>query len=228
MQGGEGLTATGDVLGTLRYMSPEQASARRGVVDHRTDIYSLGVTLYELLTLRPALEGRDREEMLSQLSLGEPRPASRLNPAVPRDLETIVLTAIAKAPQERYATAKALADDLVRFLAGEPIHARRPGAVAQARKWAARHRSWVAAIGLFMLVATIGLSISTVVVWRALVAEGVQRTFGRCSSGRESAASVCRTHEPRAEGLGRRKCGPSAGDPGASAAGGGSGGFAGI
>src|SRR5206468_3980372 len=79
VQGGDGLTATGDVLGTLRYMNPEQASARRGVVDHRTDVYSLGVTLYELLTLRPAFEGRDREEVLSQMVAGEPRLPGRLN-----------------------------------------------------------------------------------------------------------------------------------------------------
>ena len=105
VQGGEGLTATGDVLGTLRYMSPEQASARRGVVDHRTDIYALGVTLYEMLTLEPALAGHDRQEMLAQLSLGEPRPPRRLNPQIPVDLETITLKAMARRPEERYATA---------------------------------------------------------------------------------------------------------------------------
>ena len=106
MQSDTGLTMTGDVIGTLRYMSPEQALARRGVVDHRTDIYSLGVTLYELLALRPAFDGRDRQELLRQITLEEPRPPRSFNPAVPADLETIVLKAMAKEPSRRYATAR--------------------------------------------------------------------------------------------------------------------------
>ena len=81
---------TGDLLGTLRYMSPEQALAKRVVIDHRTDIYSLGATLYELLTLHPVFEEEDRGDLLRQIAFGEPRPLRRLNPAVPRDLETIV------------------------------------------------------------------------------------------------------------------------------------------
>ena len=89
---------TGDLLGTLRYMSPEQALARRGVVDHRTDVYSLGATLYELLTLRPAFEGRDREELLRQIADEEPPPPRDLDPAVPAELETIVLKALAQGP----------------------------------------------------------------------------------------------------------------------------------
>src|SRR5206468_2968600 len=111
------LTRTGDVLGTLRYMSPEQALARRVVIDHRTDIYSLGVTLYELLTLRPAFDGRDRQELLRQLAHEEPPAPRRLDPAIPRDLETIVLKAMSKEVAGRYATAQELADDLRRFLA---------------------------------------------------------------------------------------------------------------
>src|SRR5262249_33666863 len=90
------LTMTGDLIGTLRYMSPEQALAKRGVIDHRTDIYSLGVTLYELLTLQHAYDGRDREELLRQIASEEPRPPRRLNKAIPRELETIVLKAIQK------------------------------------------------------------------------------------------------------------------------------------
>ena len=99
------LTHTGDLVGTLRYMSPEQVLARRGVVDQRTDIYALGATLYELLTLRPAFDGRDHQELLRQIALDEPVRPRRLNPAVHRDLETIVLKAMAKEPSCRYPTA---------------------------------------------------------------------------------------------------------------------------
>src|SRR5437763_15676049 len=88
------LTATGDLLGTLRYMSPEQALAQPVGVDHRTDVYSLGATLYELLTLEPAFPGRDRQEILRQIALEEPRPPRRLNARIPAELETIVLKAM--------------------------------------------------------------------------------------------------------------------------------------
>src|SRR5207247_512728 len=103
------LTQTGDLVGTLRYMSPEQALAKRGLVDHRTDLYSLGATLYELLTLEPAYRGSDREELLRQIAFEEPRPPRRMNQAIPADLETIVLKAMAKGVEERYATAQELA-----------------------------------------------------------------------------------------------------------------------
>ena len=130
------LTHTGDIVGTLRYMSPEQALARQGVVDQRTDIYSLGVTLYELLTLRPAFDGRDHQELLRQIALDEPTRPRRLNSAVPRDLETIVLKAMSKDPSSRYATAQELAADLRRFLEDRPILARRPGPVERSLRWA--------------------------------------------------------------------------------------------
>ena len=119
------------------------------MVDRRTDVYSLGVTLYELLTLRPAFDGSDREELLRRIAQEEPIPPRRLNPAVPRDLETIVLKAMAKEPERRYATARELADDLRRFLEDRPIRARRPGplerlgAVAPAcRRRPPRRRCW--------------------------------------------------------------------------------------
>jgi tetratricopeptide (TPR) repeat protein len=145
------------VVGTLRFMSPEQALGQRALVDHRADVYSLGATLYELLTLEPALNGRDRQELLRQIALEEPRPPSRLNRAVPAELETVVLKAMAKNPAERYATAQDLADDLRRFLEDKPVRARRPSPRERAVRWARRHKAAVAAAfaGLVIVVAAL-------------------------------------------------------------------------
>jgi serine/threonine protein kinase len=160
------LTLTGDLLGTLRYMSPEQALARRGLVDHRTDIYSLGATLYELLTLQPAYAGTDRQELLRQIALDEPRPPRRHNPAIPADLETIVLKAMAKGVEERYATARELADDLRRFLEQKPILARRPALLERAAKWSRRHRTAVTTAVVLLLLAAVGFAVSTALIAR--------------------------------------------------------------
>jgi serine/threonine protein kinase/WD40 repeat protein len=141
-----GLTMTGDLVGTLRYMSPEQALAQRVAVDHRTDVYSLGATLYELVTLEPAFPGGDRQELLRQIAFEEPKPPRRLNPAVPAELETIILKALEKNPAERYATAQELADDLQRYLRDEPIRARRPSLLLRLRKWARRHQPVVVTV----------------------------------------------------------------------------------
>ena len=139
-QGQVGLTVTGDLVGTLRYMSPEQALAQPTGVDHRTDIYSLGATLYEFLTLEPAFNVHDRHELLRQIAIEEPRPVRKVNKAVPADLETIVLKAMAKNPGERYATAQEMASDLRRFLRDEPILARPLTLLKRTRRWARRHR----------------------------------------------------------------------------------------
>jgi serine/threonine protein kinase len=147
-----GLTMTGELLGTLRYMSPEQALGRRAAVDHRTDVYSLGATLYELLTLEPAVPGSDRREVLRQIEWDEPRRLRRLNRAVPPELEVIVRKAMAKDPAERYATAQELADDLRRFLEDKPIRARRPTLGQVAAKWARRHRGVVVTAAVAVVV----------------------------------------------------------------------------
>jgi eukaryotic-like serine/threonine-protein kinase len=159
-----GPTMTGEMVGTLRYMSPEQALANRVMVDHRTDVYSLGATLYELLTLKPLFKGRDRQELLRQIAFEEPRPPRRVNGAIPEELETIVLKAIAKEPADRYATSKELADDLRRYLENKPILARRPTFSQRLRKWSQRHRSLVAATTLFLVLATVGLAVSVVLL----------------------------------------------------------------
>ncbi|MEX2318187.1 MAG: serine/threonine-protein kinase [Pirellulales bacterium] len=163
MQTDSGMTMTGDVVGTLRYMSPEQAAGRTALVDARTDVYSLGATLYELLTQRQAHPGDDRQSLLRQIVEVEPIRPRRLNPAVPIDLETIVLGAMAKSRDERYASAQALADDLERFLSGKPTLARRPTIFDRTAKWARRHRSLVAvaaaALVLLTLVSAVGMAL---------------------------------------------------------------------
>jgi serine/threonine protein kinase len=133
------LTITGELLGTIRYMSPEQALAKRVVVDHRTDIYSLGATLYELLTLEPVFKGHDRQELLRQIAFDDPMPARRLNGRIPRDLETIVSTALAKAPDHRYASAKDMAEDFRLFLNDQPIKARPEGVIRWLWRKSSRH-----------------------------------------------------------------------------------------
>lgn len=152
-----GMTRTGDLMGTLAYMSPEQALGKREV-DHRADVYSLGATLYELLTLRTAFQGRDRQELLRKIANDEPIGPRRLNDAIPRDLETVVLKAIEKEPGGRYATAREMAEDLGRFLDDEPVRARRPNGLEQVGKWARRHRPVVvtAAVLLPLMMAIAG------------------------------------------------------------------------
>jgi tetratricopeptide (TPR) repeat protein len=151
------VTMTGDLVGTLRYMSPEQALAKRVVVDHCTDVYSLGATLYELLTLRPAFEGSDRQELLRQIAFEEPTPPRRLDRSIPGELETIVVKAMEKNPRDRYPTAQELADDLRRFLEDRPIRARRPSVLQRLRKLTRRHRAVVTTAAACLLVALVAL-----------------------------------------------------------------------
>lgn len=139
------LTATGDLLGTIQYMSPEQASGRHRILDHRTDLYSLGATLYELITLQPAFAGGSSHDMPRRILEEEPRAPRTINRAIPLDLETIVLKAMAKEPDKRYRSAAAMGDDLRRFLDGRSISARRPSLVERAQRWLRRHRALVAA-----------------------------------------------------------------------------------
>jgi serine/threonine protein kinase len=159
-----GLTQTGDVFGTLRYMSPEQASGRKLAVDHRTDVYSLGATLYELLTLEPIFAGHDRQTLLHQILTEEPRRPRLVDRGVPVELETIVLKALAKAPEDRYATAGEMAADLRRYLNEQPILARRPSLYDRVRKWLRRHPAYLIAALLLLVCGVIGLAVSTALV----------------------------------------------------------------
>jgi serine/threonine protein kinase/tetratricopeptide (TPR) repeat protein len=158
------LTETGSVVGTLRYMSPEQAQGQPALVDHRTDIYSLGVTLYELATLRHPLEDVPDAALAIESSRSNYRPPRHWNRSIPPDFENIVLKTMAETRDERYATARELAEDLKRFQDGRPIHARRLSVASRLGKWAARHRgSLVAATGVLAL-AVAGLAVSLLVV----------------------------------------------------------------
>ncbi len=130
------LTRSGDFVGTLRYMAPERF---KGWSDPRSDVYSLGLTLYELLALRPAFLESDRGRLLRKVTSEEPPALRRLDRGVPRDLETIVLKASAKEPAQRYATAQAMAQDLDRYLHGQPVEARRSTAFGRFARWCARN-----------------------------------------------------------------------------------------
>ncbi len=158
-----GPTRTGDVLGTLRYASPEQVGGLGEAVDGRTDLYSLGVTLHELLTLRPAFDAPGREELLRQILAGDAVAPRRIDPTIPRDLETIVLKAMSPEPSRRYGSAREMADDLAGFLEGRPIRARRPGPPERAAMWARRHRPLVAStLGVLALALVVGSAL----LWR--------------------------------------------------------------
>jgi serine/threonine protein kinase/WD40 repeat protein len=132
------LTKSGTLVGTPRYMSPEQAVADQAV-DHRTDVYSLGVTLYELLTRRPAFDGPTPLDIVRQILERTPPPPRAIDPAVPRDLETVVLKAMARRVEDRYSSADALADDLRRWRENRPIRARRIGPVGRLIRWTRRN-----------------------------------------------------------------------------------------
>ncbi len=181
--GDDGLTATGDILGTLRYMAPERF---RGEGDLRADVYALGVTLYELLTLRPAFDSPDRLRLVQQVRDQEPPRPRTLDPRIPRDLETILLKSIEKDPRRRYASADAMGDDLRRFLAGEPIRARQVGEFERVWKWA-RRRPAIA--GLILLA-----------VASMLAGTGVAAAFAVHANERAEAARIAEFRSRASEG----------------------------
>jgi serine/threonine-protein kinase len=160
----DGLTATGDILGTLRYMAPERF---RGEGDARADIYGLGMTLYELLTFRPAFETSDRLKLIERVKSEEPPRPRSLDGRIPRDLETIVLKAIDKDPQRRYQSADELAEDLQRFVNDEPIKARRIGAAERLVRWCRRNPAVASLTAAVLVLMAVGTAVST---WQAVVA----------------------------------------------------------
>jgi serine/threonine protein kinase/WD40 repeat protein/tetratricopeptide (TPR) repeat protein len=154
------ITHTGDILGTLRYMPPE---AFEGKTDPRGDIYSLGLTLYELLALKPAFNNKDRHKLIKLVTTADVVRLEKLNPEIPRDLVTIVHKAIDRDPDQRYSSAQTLADDLQRFVDDEPIKARRQTAGEAALRWARQHPA-SAALAATIAVVLVGVTIGSVVL----------------------------------------------------------------
>ena len=160
-----GLTETGDVLGTLRYMAPETF---KGKADARSELYSLGLTLYELLAFRPAYGETNRKTLIDQVLNAEVAPLGKLNPDIPRDLVTIVHKAIERDPGHRYQTARELADDLQRFVDDEPIKARRVSAIERITRWSRRNRGMAAALAAVCLLLLVINIAGPVLTWWTL------------------------------------------------------------
>lgn len=163
----ERLSRSGDVVGTLRYMSPEQLN---GHSDQRSDIYALGLTLYELLTTRPAFEGQSRGSLIRKVSKSSPPAPRSLCPEIPKDLETVILKAIARSPESRYRTAEALAEDLRRFCDDQPIRARRIGAVERLCRWGRRNPA-LAGMSMAMILGAVFSFAAVSWNWRQAVRE---------------------------------------------------------
>jgi hypothetical protein len=158
------LTRTGDLVGTLRYMSPEQAAGSREPIDHRSDIYSLGATLYEAITLEPVFSGNERQGLLNHILHSEPRPPRQIVPTLPAEIDTILLKSLEKLPGDRYESAGEMALDLRRYIEGRPILARPPSLLDRGNKWLRRHPKGVAAALLALVAASIALAVTTATV----------------------------------------------------------------
>jgi serine/threonine-protein kinase len=171
----QNLTLTGDLLGTLRYMAPERF---QGWSDARSDIYALGLTLYEMLALRPAFEGSERNSLIRRVTTESPASLRKVDPRVPRDLETIIAKAIEREPERRYQSSGDLAEDLRLFLDDKPIRARRTNLPERVWRWSRRNRALAAtscAILLLLAVFAIGSSLAAFWFQHLARSEGIER-----------------------------------------------------
>ena len=202
----DNLTMTGDVVGTLRYMSPEQVEG--GSTDPRCDVYALGLVFYELLVGEPAFPAQKRAVLIRQIVEDEVSPPSRKNRNIPADLDRIVLKATAKSAPERYATAEDFADDLSRYLDGRPVKARKLTTLHRAWRWSLRNRSKAALIGIiatFLLAFGIGGSLVAVSYSRLAEKQAHELYERQMASAHqlikdghvERAAEILRKYRPR-------------------------------
>jgi WD40 repeat protein len=165
VEGDANLSQSGAIVGTPAYMAPEQVAGAK-VLTVAADVYSLGAVLYQLLTGKPPFVGTTPLDILMRVMETEPTPVRQVDPGIDRDLETICLKCLDKNPQRRYSTAEALAEDLRRFLAGEPIAARPAGGMERALKWARRRPAAAALVGVS---AAAGLVLAVVVTWFSIM-----------------------------------------------------------
>jgi WD40 repeat protein/serine/threonine protein kinase len=189
----EDLTQTGDIIGTIRYLPPERFSGRS---DARGDVYSLGATLYELLTLRPVFEETERSRLIERVLGTEPILPRMIDRHIPRDLETVILKAIEKDPSRRYATADQLAEDLRRFLNDEPVLARRVGAAERYLRWARRHPE-IATLGGVLTAVLIGATIASVLVAGRMA--GLAKVNERAAENEHGARVAAQTAQAQAD-----------------------------
>jgi serine/threonine protein kinase len=182
------LTERSEVVGTLRYLAPERFG---GQCDARSDVYSLGVTLYEMLTLRPAFEGDDRGELVERLPRQTPPRPRQLTPTIPLDLETIVLKAMVREPAERYASAADLAADLRCYLEDRPIRARRPTLRQKLARWSRRHKPivWTAAVSLLVLLV---MSVAILAWSNLVISHERDQKDAALITARENELAACR------------------------------------
>jgi eukaryotic-like serine/threonine-protein kinase len=208
---GSAETLPGSALGTPAFMSPEQATGDLNRIGPRSDVYSLGATLYVLLTGRPAFKGLDVGAVLEAVRRGEFERPSTVDPSIDPALEAVCLKAMERSPEDRYASSRALADDVERFMADEPVSARTEPLSERSRRWARRHRSLVIAAAASLLVAlaasvTIAV-LQAVAARRERILAGKERVakalaqarLDQVEKGNELLASVFKDLDPRAE-----------------------------
>jgi serine/threonine protein kinase/tetratricopeptide (TPR) repeat protein len=181
------LTHTGDIVGTIRYMAPERFEGR---CDARSDVYALGLTLYELLALRPAFDRSDRVELIRQVTHEEPPRLGAVDPTIPRDLRTVVHKAIEREPNRRYVGAGALAEDLRRFLEGRPIRARRVSPPEHAWRWCRRNPAVAGLAAAAFLAMAVGMAVSTWQAIRARRAVAAEKAANLAAQAREADAQA--------------------------------------